>query len=107
MLVQQRQELARDVVATGDDAVEARPVLAQPCRDAAGDGRVPGLDAQGLQRLRVGAGMLEVRGQEHHVRSEEHTSELQSLMRSSYAVFCLKKKNTIEKDNKLIYPTLH
>src|SRR3546814_8742980 len=31
-------------------------------------------------------------------RSEEHTSELQSLMRISYAVFCLKKK--INKDNK-------
>src|SRR3546814_10515879 len=30
-------------------------------------------------------------------RSEEHTSELQSLMRISYAVFCLKKKNTEEK----------
>src|SRR3546814_7459607 len=28
-------------------------------------------------------------------RSEEHTSELQSLMRNSYAVFCLKKKNNI------------
>src|SRR3546814_7861437 len=28
-------------------------------------------------------------------RSEEHTSELQSLMRTSYAVFCLKKKKTI------------
>src|SRR3546814_10252270 len=28
------------------------------------------------------------------MRSEEHTSELQSLMRTSYAVFCLKKKNT-------------
>src|SRR3546814_6016673 len=28
-----------------------------------------------------------------HTRSEEHTSELQSLMRISYAVFCLKKKN--------------
>src|SRR3546814_5686452 len=28
-------------------------------------------------------------------RSEEHTSELQSLMRISYAVFCLKKKNTL------------
>src|SRR3546814_4102586 len=28
-----------------------------------------------------------------HGRSEEHTSELQSLMRISYAVFCLKKKN--------------
>src|SRR3546814_6238774 len=30
---------------------------------------------------------------EHRCRSEEHTSELQSLMRISYAVFCLKKKN--------------
>src|SRR3546814_10039289 len=29
-----------------------------------------------------------------NARSEEHTSELQSLMRISYAVFCLKKKNT-------------
>src|SRR3546814_1473345 len=34
-----------------------------------------------------------------HSRSEEHTSELQSLMRISYAVFCLKKKN-----NKQINP---
>src|SRR3546814_7148423 len=33
-------------------------------------------------------------------RSEEHTSELQSLMRSSYAVFCLKKKNDIT-DNRV------
>src|SRR3546814_4923460 len=31
-----------------------------------------------------------------YVRSEEHTSELQSLMRISYAVFCLKKKNMIQ-----------
>src|SRR3546814_1217493 len=30
-------------------------------------------------------------------RSEEHTSELQSLMRISYAVFCLKKKNNIKR----------
>src|SRR3546814_10070294 len=30
-------------------------------------------------------------------RSEEHTSELQSLMRNSYAVFCLKKKHTLTK----------
>src|SRR3546814_1652829 len=36
------------------------------------------------------------------IRSEEHTSELQSLMRISYAVFCLKKKkkNIIHKDQK-------
>src|SRR3546814_2371459 len=31
-----------------------------------------------------------------HERSEEHTSELQSLMRNSYAVFCLKKKQTFK-----------
>src|SRR3546814_10475682 len=39
----------------------------------------------------------DVRRLQAHVvqqRSEEHTSELQSLMRISYAVFCLKKKNT-------------
>src|SRR3546814_13262729 len=34
-----------------------------------------------------------VRGGASQDRSEEHTSELQSLMRISYAVFCLKKKN--------------
>src|SRR3546814_6856687 len=33
-------------------------------------------------------------------RSEEHTSELQSLMRISYAVFCLKKKKKTTTDNK-------
>src|SRR3546814_10230372 len=32
-----------------------------------------------------------------NVRSEEHTSELQSLMRISYAVFCLKKKKKIQR----------
>src|SRR3546814_3642387 len=41
-------------------------------RDADGEARMPPCVAQ-------------------HLRSEEHTSELQSLMRSSYAVFCLKK----------------
>src|SRR3546814_1212764 len=35
------------------------------------------------------------------IRSEEHTSELQSLMRISYAGFCLKKKNT--RSNPIIY----
>src|SRR3546814_10524555 len=38
------------------------------------------------------------------VRSEEHTSELQSLMRISYAVFCLKKKKKDENTNQ--QPTL-
>src|SRR3546814_10082398 len=34
------------------------------------------------------------------IRSEEHTSELQSLMRNSYAVFCLKKKITLHNSQK-------
>src|SRR3546814_1599183 len=44
---------------------------------------------------RVNAGyIIEAEMTEDGPRSEEHTSELQSLMRISYAVFCLKKKNT-------------
>src|SRR3546814_4358263 len=49
---------------------------AHPCRSFGGDGA-------GFHPHRQGQG-----------RSEEHTSELQSLMRISYAVFCLKKKKT-------------
>src|SRR3546814_9673322 len=50
-------------------------------------------------RLHRRADAARYRRQEQHParrlrRSEEHTSELQSLMRISYAVFCLKKKNT-------------
>src|SRR3546814_9640061 len=57
--------------------------------------------AKGLDRaLRVAyaierPGRLVPRGADAVERSEEHTSELQSLMRSSYAVFCLKKKKKI------------
>src|SRR3546814_1139425 len=45
---------------------------------------------------RVAEGVFERRLpiREKAARSEEHTSELQSLMRISYAVFCLKKKNS-------------
>src|SRR3546814_13752808 len=47
------------------------------------------LDAPLPARIRVGRGASNAANKG---RSEEHTSELQSLMRSSYAVFCLKKK---------------
>src|SRR3546814_1042315 len=40
------------------------------------------------------------RRRRHDDRSEEHTSELQSLMRISYAVFCLKKKKKENKEHK-------
>src|SRR3546814_3851102 len=43
--------------------------------------------------VKLGAKLLDLLFNRHHLaRSEEHTSELQSLMRISYAVFCLKKK---------------
>src|SRR3546814_4420163 len=45
------------------------------------------------QHEQPGARVLGVLAFLEHTRSEEHTSELQSLMRISYAVFCLKKKN--------------
>src|SRR3546814_1228185 len=50
-----------------------------------------GLDRCNQSRVSVG----------DHQRSEEHTSELQSLMRISYAVFRLKKKKTKYSNNKL------
>src|SRR3546814_4441307 len=49
-----------------------------------------------LQRLLKRRGCRSLRAQ---FRSEEHTSELQSLMRHSYAVFCLKKKKKTKQKN--------
>src|SRR3546814_6304197 len=46
-----------------------------------------------------------VSGGTSSLRSEEHTSELQSLMRISYAVFCLKKKNTKQQDKACRFTT--
>src|SRR3546814_2125828 len=73
------------------DVLLLRPDHRRPavCRPAAHPGIDLGRDPAGLQPVRAGPG-----------RSEEHTSELQSLMRISYAVFCLKKK--IHKSNMTI-----
>src|SRR3546814_4357252 len=43
--------------------------------------------------------VVQFQGTDTEVRSEEHTSELQSLMRISYAVFCLKKQKNIYRRN--------
>src|SRR3546814_7147849 len=55
-----------------------------------GDGLVP-VSTLGRERFRYEEAAQALVGES---RSEEHTSELQSLMRISYAVFCLKKKTT-------------
>src|SRR3546814_2439716 len=62
------------------------------------DGVLHARGAPAHRYLRIGAGRRrgdhpQGRGLRHR-RSEEHTSELQSLMRISYAVFCLKKKTS-------------
>src|SRR3546814_7482048 len=60
------------------------------------DARLAAAAGAGLQRAALAAGAgAEIAGHRRPAkrRSEEHTSELQSLMRISYAVFCLKKKH--------------
>src|SRR3546814_8906857 len=61
-----------------------------PRHQGTGDPRHGGIGAGG--RARAGVSRT---GGDRLGRSEEHTSELQSLMRNSYAVFCLKKKKDI------------
>src|SRR3546814_6542567 len=79
----------------------ARPARARPAAEREDEaGRLPAL----LQHRRPpepGRGDLRQGPRGRRGRSEEHMSELQSLMRSSYAVFCLKKKN------KKTYTTTH
>src|SRR3546814_6477808 len=98
-LLQHRDGTRADV---GQGAVVAR--LVEPLTRSAPAVLRP--VAEGEERLLAaesgsGAGDVE------HLRSEEHTSELQSLMRISYAVFCLKKKRhtsytqQIQTDSKL------
>src|SRR3546814_9642354 len=108
------------------DAVPDRPAADLSRRDRSPDGRAGSADdasryatAEPGSYRRSGAGALSGPGHPVHVvgsertsahdlrrheqilagatRSEEHTSELQSLMRISYAVFCLKKKQQVNK----------
>src|SRR3546814_1776588 len=74
--------------------------------------RVADHDARAMLAQQFGRGAADAPRSARDDRSEEHTSELQSLMRISYAVFCLKKKNLknpntmlLIKYNSLIIPT--
>src|SRR3546814_3844193 len=72
---QQAQERRLVAMLSGErrDVVDARDLLAPICQASFDCGAIPG-----ALRMKL-------------ARSEEHTSELQSLMRTSYAVFCLEK----------------
>src|SRR3546814_8577092 len=82
---QQHHRLAHAVAADLAAGRLARPRAARMVEDCA--------DRRGGERSGIGlAHRLDGRDPDRRLRSEEHTSELQSLMRISYAVFCLKKK---------------
>src|SRR3546814_2048975 len=80
------EEQPADEIALGDDRVEGAGDIGE---------RMVGGDQAGLDLL-IQSPRIALRHAEQADRSEEHTSELQSLMRISYAVFCLKKKNNTE-----------
>src|SRR3546814_7288139 len=79
----------------GDGRLPARLRALHP-RPQGDDVRWTALDTAPVRRLLHGRGVQCLLPG----RSEEHTSELQSLMRISYAVFCLKKKKTTETGEK-------
>src|SRR3546814_9925023 len=97
---------------------KSKPAKSAPAASPAPGDRGPAIDiglstadrkkiAQGLSVFLSDAYTLYLKTHNFHwnvtgpmfnsLRSEEHTSELQSLMRISYAVFCLKKKKKIKK----------
>src|SRR3546814_4852311 len=83
-------EIVREAIPEPGRAKRARAISAAP--DA--------IPASGPDLLaRITATGIPVRRPLAHERSEEHTSELQSLMRISYAVFCLKNKKTTTHDH--------
>src|SRR3546814_2633816 len=83
--VAQRPDLRRHAALVGEGVV----------------GRLAAVVVEAHQLAEVGLHVL--RGIEL-LRSEEHTSELQSLMRISYAVFCLKKKHRTPYENTELLP---
>src|SRR3546814_4522748 len=92
-----RSEIARRDRRVGGQSC-AGPRLSRQAARRSGDDRDAEDDAAG-----EGIADREPRGRDRavrrEIRSEEHTSELQSLMRISYAVFCLKKNTTKNQNN--------
>src|SRR3546814_901636 len=81
--------LRRHTAARLKDALENVPLAIGGPLDAAHCPAVRVRDVRCFHEVRH----ADIRNRRTDARSEEHTSELQSLMRISYAVFCLKKKN--------------
>src|SRR3546814_5481968 len=95
--------LSRHVEPLQRNAEQSRKLASNLCLADAGRAgeeivadRLVGITQAGTAQLDRGTQHLDRLVLTEDDRSEEHTSELQSLMRISYAVFCLKKKKTIK-----------
>src|SRR3546814_3638110 len=99
------RDIMRDIgEEQADAAALAESELLEPARDARGTARNLGIAelashevehrCVALSRHAGGEHVGERQRRKCLIRSEEHTSELQSLMRNSYAVFCLTKQKT-------------
>src|SRR3546814_1790364 len=98
VLLDAMRQAGADGIAQQSAALVQR--IEQDARQRLEWGQRMGTAVDDLQRVagqlqRVSAGIWWDRLKEWLSRSEEHTSELQSLMRISYAVFCLKKNKTL------------
>src|SRR3546814_7821754 len=83
---------------------EERGRGARPCRDQRAQRSIALTEVRAGDCMRgFGRSVLHSQPSQKTRRSEEHTSELQSLMRISYAVFCLKKKNNTDINKNTIH----
>src|SRR3546814_4030576 len=87
-----RDEIALDAFGPCQRHPVLRTRARVPAIEPMDDDAAPGADM--TTNLVAGQGIAATRGIEQNGRAQEHTSELQSLMRLSYAVFCLKKKRS-------------
>src|SRR3546814_7059841 len=84
-----------DRVERSSPALAAKPERLRPERAITSERRSRKVSTVRRRSMALGRGLVIYRNNDdypHIIRSEEHTYELQSLMRISYAVFCLKKK---------------
>src|SRR3546814_5414610 len=98
----------RPMIAINYESIVRSCYLFARAMKAAGSGQIINVSSIGANITAAGVGVygglksaLEMFTDSLRIelRSEEHTSELQSIMRISYAVFWLKKKNNIQKEN--------
>src|SRR3546814_1196912 len=79
---------------------------------AVNDGKITGtmmaiIPRPSMKHPRIAKTIITISRNANRDRSEEHTSELQSLMRISYAVFCLKQTNKHHNMNRTLHPVIY